>query len=132
MELNYDSVMIDGSRLSLEENIKITRAVAKIGHSQGISAEVELGAVMGYEKGLLSPYEELFRSGEGFTNVGEAERFVEETSVDWLSIVIGNIQGAISGVTKDKRKSKPDLILVIYKGFQKGLKYLLFSMLVPE
>jgi len=45
--------------------------------------------------------EELFRSGKGFTNVGEAERFVEETSVDWLSIAIGNIHGAISGMAKD-------------------------------
>ena len=96
--------MIDGSRLSLEENIKITRAVVKIGHSQGISVEAELGAVMGHEKGPLSPYEELFRSGKGFTNVGEAERFVEETSVDWLSIAIGNIHGAISGMAKDKKK----------------------------
>lgn len=104
VELNYDSVMIDGSRLSLEENIIITRAVVKIRHSQGISVEVGLGAVMGHEKGLLSPYEELFRSGKGFTNVGEAERFVEETSVDWLSIAIGNIHGAISGMAKDKKK----------------------------
>lgn len=102
--LNYDSVMIDGSRLPLEENIKITQAVVKIGHSQGISVEAELGAVMGHEKGPLPPYEELFRSGKGFTNVGEAERFIEETSVDWLSIAIGNIHGAISGMAKDKKK----------------------------
>ena len=104
VELNYDSVMIDGSRLSLEENIKITRAVVKIGHSQGISVEAELGAVIGHEKGPIFPYEELFRSGKGFTNVGEAERFVEETSVDWLSVAIGNIHGAISGMAKDKKK----------------------------
>lgn len=68
VELNYGSVMIDDSRLPLEENIKITRAMVKIGHSQGISVEAELGAVMGHEKDPLPPYEELFRSGKGFTN----------------------------------------------------------------
>jgi len=60
IELNYDSVMIDGSRLSLEENIKITKTVVKIGHSKGIPVEAELGAVMGHEKDPLPPYEELF------------------------------------------------------------------------
>lgn len=68
VELNYGSVMIDDSRLPLEENIKITRAMVKIGHSQGISVEAELGAVMGHEKDPFPPYEELFRSGKGFTN----------------------------------------------------------------
>lgn len=104
VELNYDSVMIDGSRLPLEENIKITKTVVKIGHSQGIPVEAELGAVIGHEKGPLPPYEDLFQLRKGFTNVDEVERFVEKTPVDWLSVAIGNIHGAISGVAKDKKK----------------------------
>ena len=100
----YDSVMIDGSRLSLEENIKVTKAVVEMGHSQSIPVEAELGAVMGHEKGPLPPYEELFQSGKGFTNIEEAERFVRETGVDWLSVAIGNIHGAVSGVARKKKK----------------------------
>lgn len=52
LRLNYDSVMIDGSRLLLEENIKITKVVVEMGHSQDIPVEAELGAVMGMETSL--------------------------------------------------------------------------------
>lgn len=104
LQPNYDSVMIDGSRLLLEENIKITKVVVEMGHSQDIPVEAELGAVMGHEKVPLAPYENLFQSGKGFTNVEEAERFVERTSVDRLSIAIGNIHGAISCAARNKRK----------------------------
>jgi len=66
--------------------------------------EAELGAVMGHEEGPLPPYEELFASGKGFTDPAEAKRFVEETGVDWLSVAIGNIHGAISAAAKGKKK----------------------------
>ena len=104
LDLKYDSVMIDGSRLTLEENISVTRRVVELAHSYNVPVEAELGAVLGHEKGPLPPYEELFSSKKGFTGVREAKRFVEETEVDWLSVAIGNIHGAISGAAKDKKK----------------------------
>ncbi len=104
LDLNYDSVMVDGSRLPLEENISVTRTVVEMAHAEGVPAEAELGAVLGHEKGPLPPYEELFSSGKGFTNVDEAKRFVGETGVDWLSVAIGNVHGAIAGASKDKKK----------------------------
>ena len=103
LELCYDSVMIDGSRLGLEENIEATKAVVEVAHPRA-AVEAELGAVLGHESGPLPPYEELFRSGRGFTAVEEAARFVRETEVDWLSVAIGNVHGAISGAAKDQRK----------------------------
>jgi len=104
LDLGYDSVMIDGSRLPLEENISITRCVVELSHSREVPVEAELGAVLGHESGPLPPYEELFATGKGFTRVDEAQRFVKETNVDWLSVAIGNIHGAISGIAKDKEK----------------------------
>jgi len=104
LDLGFDSVMIDGSRLSLEENIKATKIVVEMAHKRKVPVEAELGAVFGHEKGPLPPYEELFRSGRGFTDPEEARRFVKETGVDWLSVAIGNIHGAISGAAKDKKK----------------------------
>ncbi|MCX7795006.1 MAG: class II fructose-bisphosphate aldolase [bacterium] len=104
LELGYHSVMIDGSRLSLEENIACTKKVVEMAHPRGIPVEAELGAVFGHEKGPLPPYEELFSSKKGFTSVESAEVFVKETNVDWLSVAIGNIHGAISGVAKDQKK----------------------------
>lgn len=104
LDLGYQSVMVDGSRLSLEENIAATREAVALAHEAGVPCEAELGAVLGHEEGPLPPYEELFRSGKGFTDKDEAVRFVRETGCDWLSVAVGNIHGAISPAKKDKKK----------------------------
>jgi ketose-bisphosphate aldolase len=103
LDLGYDSVMIDGSRLPLKENIAVTAAVVAMAHPRA-AVEAELGAVLGHEPGPLPPYEELFRSGRGFTDVEEAARLTRETGIDWLSVAVGNIHGAISGAAKDEKK----------------------------
>lgn len=109
--LGFASVMVDGSRLSLAENIAATRAVAELAHAAGLPFEAELGAVLGHEAGPLPPYEELFASGKGFTDPAEAKRFVQETGVDWLSVAIGNIHGAISGAAKSAKKPQARLAI---------------------
>jgi fructose-bisphosphate aldolase, class II len=111
IELGYNSVMIDGSRLSLEENIEKTRIITDLAHQAGIPVEAELGAVMGHESGPLPPYEELFASGKGFTSPDEAKRFVRETNTDWLSVAIGNIHGAISAATRTAKKIEARLAI---------------------
>lgn len=102
--LGYQSIMVDGSRLELAENIAATREVAELAHAAGIPCEAELGAVLGHEAGPLPPYEELFSTGRGFTDIEEARRFVAETGCDWLSVAVGNIHGAVSGALKDQKK----------------------------
>jgi ketose-bisphosphate aldolase len=109
--LGYHSVMVDGSRLDLEGNIEATRQVVELAHGVGVPCEAELGAVMGHESGPPPPYEELFETGMGFTDVEEAERFVQETGCDWLSVAIGNIHGAVSGALKDQKKVEARLNL---------------------
>lgn len=99
----YDSVMVDGSRLPLAENIAASARAAALAHAAGRPVEAELGAVMGHEAGPMPPYEELFASGRGFTDVAEAARFVRESGVDWLSVAIGNVHGAISAARSDKK-----------------------------
>jgi ketose-bisphosphate aldolase len=107
----YQSVMVDGSRLPLGENIRATRAAADLAHAAGIPCEAELGAVLGHEEGPLPPYEELFASGRGFTDPGEAGRFVRESGCDWLSVAIGNIHGAVSKAARDQKKVEARLAL---------------------
>ncbi len=105
VDLGYDSVMIDGSRLSLDDNIAAVKEVADYARGNSSAAvEAELGAVLGHESGPLPPYEELFASGRGFTDVSEAVRFADESGCDWLSVAIGNIHGAITGAAMDKKK----------------------------
>ncbi len=107
----YDSLMVDGSRLSLDENIAAVRPLVELGHAQGRPVEAELGAVFGHESGPMPSYEELYASGKGFTDVDEACRFVQETGCDWLSVAIGNVHGAIAAGKKDKKKVEARLNL---------------------
>ena len=101
----YGSVMVDGSRLSLEGNIKCTREVADVAHAAGIPVEAELGAVMGHETEQTSiPYEEIFAKKMGFTRVDEALTFVQESDCDWLSVAVGSVHGAIADNLLDKKK----------------------------
>ena len=109
LDHGFDSVMIDGSRLSFRENVEVTRTVVEMAHLKGIPVEGELGAVLGHERGPLPPYEELFRSGKGFTAPEEAKEFVKETGLDWLSVAIGNMHGAISGAAKNRKKPRTRL-----------------------
>jgi len=109
LDLGYDGIMVDGSRLPLEENIAATREVVELAAPYGVPVEGELGAVMGHEEGPLPPYEELFESGKGFTNVEEAERFVTETGVSWLSVACGSVHGAVRGSAKDRQKARARL-----------------------
>lgn len=111
LALGYQSVMVDGSRLPLEENIRCTREVVEMAHAARRPVEAELGAVLGHEAGPLPPYEELFASGRGFTDVEEARRFAAETGCDWLSVAIGNVHGAITAALKDRKKPEARLHL---------------------
>ena len=76
----FTSVMYDGSKLSLEDNIATTKEIADLARSAGVSIEGEIGYV-GYDAGAES---------RG-TDPAEAARFAAETGVDAMAISIGNV-----------------------------------------
>jgi fructose-bisphosphate aldolase class II len=76
----FTSVMYDGSRLPLGDNIARTAAIAAMARAAGVSCEGELGFV-GYAGGAVS-------TG---TDPGEAARFVADTGVDALAVSVGNV-----------------------------------------
>ncbi len=104
LELGYESVMVDGSRLGFEENIAATKRIVEIARGYGRPVEGELGAVIGHEAGPMPPYEELFAGGKGFTDAREAGEFVRRTGLDWLSVAIGNFHGAVAPGKRDDKK----------------------------
>ncbi|WP_341212891.1 class II fructose-bisphosphate aldolase [uncultured Limimaricola sp.] len=75
----FTSVMFDGSRLPLDENIAQTKAIAAIAHDAGVSCEGEIGFV-GYAGGEAS----------AGTDPEEAARFAHETGIDAMAISVGN------------------------------------------
>ncbi len=118
VDLGYESVMIDSSRLSLADNIAATQKIVTMAHKKNVPVEAELGAVMGHEDGPMPSYEELFTSGLGFTDPDEAKRFVDETDVDWLSVAVGSVHGALSEAKRDQKKVEARLNIDRIKAIQ--------------
>lgn len=87
IELGFDSVMIDGSALGLEENIKITKEVCEIAHPKNILVEGELGQIKGIEDNVEV-------EKQHYTNPKLAKVFIEKTGVDLLAVAIGTSHGA--------------------------------------
>lgn len=91
----FSSVMIDGSKHNLDENIALTRKVLEIARLFGVSVEGELGKIGGTEDDIVVSEKEAF-----FTDPLEAERFCLETGVDALAVAIGTAHGIYKGVPK--------------------------------
>lgn len=109
LKAGYQSVMVDASRLDFAGNVEATRQVAELAHAAGIPCESELGAVMGHESGPMMPYEEIFATKKGFTDVEEARRFARESGCDWLSVAVGSIHGAVAESTRNQKKPQARL-----------------------
>ena len=92
--------MIDGSKLSFEENIAVTRKVVEYAHDHGVMVEGELGKLAGIEDAV-----NVSEADAQFTNPAEVEEFVSRTGVDSLAIAIGTSHGAY----KFKPGQKPQL-----------------------
>ena len=88
VEAGYTSVMIDTSRLPLDENIAATREIVEYAHGRGVQVEAEIGQLAGVEDVGEMEAEATFTVPE------EAVRFVAETDVDSLTITIGTSHGA--------------------------------------
>lgn len=85
----FTSVMIDGSKHSFEENIRLTKEVVEYAHAHGVSVEAELGKLAGVEDNI-----KVDARNATFTVPEEAAEFVAKTGVDSLAIAIGTSHGA--------------------------------------
>ena len=111
IDCGFSSVMFDGSRKPLSENIKLTSEVARLAHAAGVSCEGEIGFV-GYSDGEKSLG----------TDPAEAAEFALQTGVDAMAISVGNVhlqQQASAGLDKARIKAIQDVTdipLVIHGG----------------
>ena len=108
----FSSVMIDGSKYSFEENIRITKEVVDYAHARGVVVEGELGKLAGIEDDV-----NVSDADAQFTNPKEVEEFVTRTGVDSLAIAIGTSHGAY----KFKPGQKPQLRFDILEEIQKRI-----------
>lgn len=91
----FTSVMIDGSKYPLEENIELTNRVLAVGRAVGVSVEAELGKIGGTEDDITVDEKDAM-----MTDPEEARYFVEKTGVDLLAIAIGTAHGQYKGEPK--------------------------------
>ncbi|MBP2652514.1 MAG: fba 2 [Firmicutes bacterium] len=94
----FTSVMIDGSKFPLEENIALTKKVVDYAHERGVTVEGELGRLAGVEDAV-----KVSAKDATYTDPNEAVDFVKRTGVDSLAIAIGTSHGAY------KFKGEPEL-----------------------
>ena len=85
----FTSVMIDGSHLSFEENIALTKRVVEYAHDHGVVVEGELGRLAGVEDEIKVSHED-----SSYTDPEQVQEFVNSTGVDSLAIAIGTSHGA--------------------------------------
>ena len=123
IDLGFDSVMIDGSSLSFDENIKITKKVVKYAHKKNVIVEAELGVLAGIEDNV--------EAGENiYTDPLKAKEFVEKTCCDTLAIAIGTSHGAYK--FSEKQNLRFDILEKIEKQIPNTPLVLHGASSVPE
>ncbi|NPV37758.1 Fructose-bisphosphate aldolase class II [Brevinematales bacterium NS] len=110
IESGFSSVMIDGSHLSYEENVELTRKVVEYAHKYDVTVEGELGVLAGVE-------DEVSAEHHVYTDPDQVEDFVKKTGVDSLAIAIGTSHGAY----KFKPGQKPEIRLDILREIEKRI-----------
>ena len=95
IQMGFSSVMIDGSALPYEENVKLTKKVCDYAHKQKdyITVEGELGVLAGVE-------DDVSAEESHYTKPEEVQDFIKRTGVDSLAISIGTSHG--------RQKFKPE------------------------
>jgi fructose-bisphosphate aldolase class II len=111
LDSGFTSLMFDGSRTALKQNIADTLKIAEMAHSAGISCEGEIGFV-GYSNGEQS----------AGTDPEEAAIFARETGVDGMAISVGNVhlqenkEGGLDEARIAAIQALTDVPLVIHGG----------------
>lgn len=89
IDAGFTSVMIDGSKYSIEQNIEETRKVVEYAHAHHATVEAELGLIGGEEDGVANKM--------GFTNLKDCEYFIKNVDIDSLAPALGSVHGLYKG-----------------------------------
>lgn len=89
IDAGFTSVMIDGSSLSLNENIEITKQVVSYAHERNVSVEGEIGSIGGNEDGIVNK--------KLYASLDDCIKYVNESDVDILAPALGSVHGLYKG-----------------------------------
>ncbi len=114
IDAGYQSVMIDGSRNPIKENIAITKEVTNYAKQFGVSVEAEVGTVGGSEDGLTGTVQ--------YAKIEDCVSLVEETGINALAAALGSVHGPYQGEPNlgfeqmEEISKKVDIPLVLHGG----------------
>lgn len=102
IDAGVDSIVVDGAKLPMEENLKLTKDVVAYARASGrdVVIEAELGYI-----GTSSKLHDELPEGvtvENLTTVEDAKRFVSETQVDCFAPAIGNVHGMLKNAAEPR------------------------------
>jgi ketose-bisphosphate aldolase len=117
VDLGYDMVHFDGSKLEVKDNIKETIKVLKYAHRKKVLVEGELGLIPGSSKS----YQGKALIKKDFVSIQDISNFIEKTKVDLLALSVGNLHGVYSSKPKInfnllKQVSRKRIPLVFHGG----------------
>ncbi len=110
IDAGFTSVMIDASKLPIEENIKITKMVTDYAHERDVTVEAEVGKVGGENIDIA------------YADINECQKLVNETKVDFLAPALGSVHGLYKGTphidfeTTKRISEITDIPLVLHGG----------------
>ncbi|WP_210617364.1 class II fructose-1,6-bisphosphate aldolase [Mammaliicoccus lentus] len=105
VDAGYDSVMFDGSKLPIDENIKQTKEVVDYAHKNNVIVEGEVGAIGGNEDGIIGTVK--------YANLDDCINLAKEAKLDTLAPALGSVHGKYQG--------EPDLGFTEMKEIQKAI-----------
>ena len=111
VDAGFTSVMIDASKLPLEENIAITKQVVEYAHPRDVVVEAELGQLGGIEEDVVGVDD----VSKHVADPDQVQEFVEKSGCDSLAIACGTSHGAY------KFKTAPTLAFDVIEEIQRRL-----------
>lgn len=90
LELGFTSLMIDGSRLPVEENAALTNQVLAMARDRAVPVEAEVGELLRLENGVAL-------ENKNIASPAQVRRFLQLCQPDTLAIGIGNAHGYYKG-----------------------------------
>ena len=102
ISVGADSVVVDGARLTFDENLLMVSACVKYARASGRDVIVE--GELGYIGTSSKPLDELPEgvSLENLTTVEDAVRFVRESGIDCFAPAVGNVHGMLKSAKEPR------------------------------
>jgi fructose-bisphosphate aldolase class II len=94
IDAGYDSVIADGSKLPRPDNIAFAKQVVE--YARSINKDISIEGELGYLKGASEVQTKIEISEADYSKPGEVADFVQQTGVDRMAVVFGNIHGIVT------------------------------------